>query len=857
MWRLTLRTLTRRRGAYSAVLATVFAAATIVAACGGLLAAGLRASFPPERLAGATVVVAGDPSYRLPDAAPGDDDAEWASLSETVRLKRSLVATLRAVPGVADTIGDVSFPVTLLGGDAPRGAGHEWTSAGLLPYELQAGTAPVADGDVVLDAALAARSGSRVGERVQLVVHGSVAVFRVSGVVAPAGGRTATAAALFFAPADARRLSGHPDSVDAIAVIPAPGTGEKTLADRVRAGLRGQSAVTLTGDDRGLAEFPQARAGRDNLLTVAGLIGGTTLLVGMLVLVSTMRLLVEHRAPEMTLLHAMGTPPRRIRLMMLGEVTTVSVVATAAGSVLGFHLGGWLFWHLVRDGVVPAAMRFDPGPLPAAGAAAVCLCAGLAAAFLPIWRAARPRPATVLSSPPQDHGLDRARAALALICLGVVGTTICSGMLLIRSSAVSITCLAAIVVILGVAVVASRMTKAMTGLVGRAVRARPRTIGRLALLNSCARPFGMAAAVLPIMLATGISTANIYLQMTQADQARQVRMDDLRADDVITAGPGGLAPGLLGRVRSVPGVMAASELASGSGFVETPYDGWQGEHGWPLLGLTAEGAAGVTDLALTSGTLTDLRGDSVALTQEHARHLGRGLGDAVTLRLGDGAEVELRVVALLADKPGGEVILMPATLLAAHTTAGLPTQILVRAAPGGDQRRLRSDLAEAVGRLPTVRVSDAGGLSTTPAEQQRTRAWINYLFTGVVIIFAGISVISAQAMGAASRRREFRLQRLIGFTRGQILRMVGIEAMVVAAVGVVLGTAAVAPILIPFAIAVNGSPMPYGPAWVYLAVICSTTLSALVATLSPVWAMIRPRTGEREGAPRGRAVMRA
>ncbi|MEV6154549.1 ABC transporter permease [Nonomuraea sp. NPDC052129] len=854
MWRLALRTLSHRRGAFSAVLATVFAATAIVAACAGLMAAGIQAAFPPERLAGAAVVVAGDPSYRLPDADPRDDDVEWASLSETVRLSRSLLETVRAVPGVADVIGDVSIPVTMLGGDAPRATGHEWTSAGLLPYELRAGTGPATAGDVVLDAALAARSGGHVGDRIQVVARGAVATFRVSGVVAPAAGRTATAAAMFFTPYDARWLSGHPDSVDAIAVIPVPGTGEQALADRVRATLRGQPVVTLTGDDRGLAEFAQARAGRENLITIAGLIGGTTLLVGMLVLVSTMKLLVEHRAPELTLLQAMGTPPRRVRLMMLGEVTTIAVVATAAGTVLGGHLGGQLFGHLVRDGVVPAALRFDPGWLPAALAAAVCLCTGLAAAFFPIWRAARPRPATALSSVPQDHGLDRARAALALICLGVVGTTICSAMVMIRSAAVSVACLAAIVVILGVAVVASRMTKAMSGLVGRAVRARPRTIGRLALLNSCARPFGMATAILPIMLATGISTANIYLQMTQADQVRQVRLEDLRADHVIT---GGLGPGLLGRVRSVPGVMAASELATSSGFVESPYDPSQSEHGWPLLGLTADGAAGVTDISLTAGTLTGLRGDSVALTRQHARELGKGIGDAITLRLGDGAKVDLRVVALLADRPGGEMILMPATLLAAHTTIGSPTQILVRAAPGGDPRKLRADLVEATGRLPTLRVSDGIGPSMTAVEQGRTRAWINYLFTGVIIIFAGISVISAQAMGAGSRRREFRLQRLIGFTRGQILRMVGIEAVVVAMVGVVLGTAAVAPILIPFAMAVNGSPMPPGPAWVYLAVICSATLSALVATLSPVWAIIRPRTGEREGSPRGRAVIRA
>jgi putative ABC transport system permease protein len=71
--------------------------------------------------------------------------------------------------------------------------------------------------------------------------------------------------------------------------------------------------------------------------------------------------------------------------------------------------------------------------------------------------------------------------------------------------------------------------------------------------------------------------------------------------------------------------------------------------------------------------------------------------------MGDRAQVELRVVALLSASSSSQTILLPAGLLAAHTTAGRPTQILVRAAPGADTRRLTAGLTKLAGRWPGSR----------------------------------------------------------------------------------------------------------------------------------------------------------
>jgi putative ABC transport system permease protein len=61
---------------------------------------------------------------------------------------------------------------------------------------------------------------------------------------------------VYFAEPDARRLAGHPDTVDAIALRTEPGADVGQVAAAVDEALRGSGAVVRTGDERGVAEFP-------------------------------------------------------------------------------------------------------------------------------------------------------------------------------------------------------------------------------------------------------------------------------------------------------------------------------------------------------------------------------------------------------------------------------------------------------------------------------------------------------------------------------------------------------------------------------------------------------------------------
>ncbi|MEU7002265.1 FtsX-like permease family protein [Nonomuraea sp. NPDC046570] len=614
----------------------------------------------------------------------------------------------------------------------------------------------------------------------------------------------------------------------AIMVHPDPDTDITTLADLIENTVPG--TVTLTGDERGLAEHPQARSGRENLIVIAAVFGGTAVMVAMFVVATTLGLSVQQRHREMALLRAIGATAGQIRRMVLGETLAVSALATLLGCLFAPLLGHRLYGRLADGGVIPPVVEFHQGWIPALAAVAVSALTALIAVLTAVRGTTLARPTEALAgaaAPGRPTG-GPLRRTLAIICFAAGCVLGLVSVLFMPATLVSSTAGPAVLVwAIGLALIGPTLTKTITKALPWPF---PGLAGYPAIVNARARTAQMAAAITPIMLATGMATANLYMQTTQVDAATAAYTAGLRADTVLSP----VTPGLLERVRAVPGVSAASEHVTSTGFVERPHDNWQREDGWPLHGVTAEGVEQTMTLKVTAGSLTDLRGDTVALAAEHARNIGDGVGvgDTITLRLGDRAAVDLRIVALLAVETGSEQFILPADLLAPHTTAGVPDQILVRAAPGTDLSTLGAN------------AQDRTALSAVYGAQQQTQAWVNYLLIAMIIAYTMISLVNTQVMTTAQRRREFALQRLTGFTRAQIMRMTGLESLLVTAIGVLLGTVASMISLIPFSIAVAGSPLPSGPVWIYLTTIAAAVALVLAATWAPAWTVMRTRPAE-------------
>jgi putative ABC transport system permease protein len=211
------------------------------------------------------------------------------------------------------------------------------------------------------------------------------------------------------------------------------------------------------------------------------------------------------------------------------------------------------------------------------------------------------------------------------------------------------------------------------------------------------------------------------------------------------------------------------------------------------------------------------------------------------MTLGDGASVDLRVVATFAAERGYESIVLPADVLTAHTTNGLAPQILVRSEPGAS---IAPALAKLAASTPGVQVSDRDALIAGNSEDLQTQAWINYLLVGMLIAYTAVSVVNTLASATVRRRREFGLQRLTGSTRGQVLRMLTTEGILVALSGIVLGTLVALATLLPYASAVSTSALPTGPIWIYLVIIAIAFTLTMLSTLVPATKTLATRPAE-------------
>ncbi|MBZ4323355.1 ABC transporter permease [Streptomyces sp. SCA2-4] len=840
MGKLALRSLRHRAGAFLATFVALFIGATIVMACGGLMETGIRNNVPPERLAGAQILVTGDRSHHQAG------DKKQRVLAERVELPAGLVGKVEAVPGVRKAIGERTFDAALPGGGGDGTArGHAWESAALTPYALAEGAAP-RRGEVVLDAALARRARAGAGDRIRVAAHGGSAEYRVSGVARPAAGREVPQRTLFFSAADAERLSAHPGTVADIAVVTDPGADVGAVRKGVKAALDGQPVTLLTGDDRGAVEHPEVVAGGEDLVAISGVFGGLGVTVAMFVVAGTVGLSAQQRFRELALLRAVGTTRGQVRRMLLGESLAVAVLAGAAAWPAGPALGRWLFGRMTDTGMVAETVEFSQGWIPTLPAYGSLLLTTVAGTLFGTLRAVRTKPVEALGEAAvRQRWFHPVRLGLALLFLaGATALALVTALVLRGPVAASTAGPTVMCCVVGLALLGPWFAKAVSVLLHWPVRLLTGASGRLAALNCRASAVRTAAVATPVMLATAITTGMLYLQTSVAAATDREFTENLRADAVLASAAGGVDPALVTAVRRLPGVAAASATATGFAYTVRPHDGDENKHGTALQGIDAEGAGQVLATRPTAGRLADLKGNAVALPEAAARRMHRGVGDTIGLKMGDGASVDVRIVALFPAREGFETALTSASLLARHTTAGLPAQILVKAAPGVPVERLTGELGRFAARHPGLKVSDRDEVTAQRKQNTRTQMWANYLIVGMLVAYTILAVVNSTVVAVGTRRREFALQRLTGSTKGQVMRMMAIESLYVTAVGLILGTLAAATTLVPFDLSVSDSPLPSGPASIYLAVVAAAGAVTLVSTLVPTWAALRARPVE-------------
>ncbi|MER6368559.1 ABC transporter permease [Streptomyces mirabilis] len=840
MLRYALRTVRARKGGFLGAFFALMCAAALITACGTLLETGLRGTIATERYAATPVVVSADQNVHQTTVKhkKGKTKVKHKAkpIAERAWLPGDLATELRKVPGVREVIPELTFLAQPL---APGGAidkdrpayGHAWDSAALTPYTLTTGTAPKADGDLVIDRRLAERAHLEPGDRLTVQSTQSPRTYRVTGIAAPAQ-EVRHQTALFFSTAEARRLAAHPGQVTAFGVLPTKGTDAAVLKRSVSSALHGTraphgtTAQVSAGDGRGPVEFLDAAAARTKLVSMGGAMGGTSLLVAVLVVVGTFALSVQQRHRELALLRAIAATPGQIRALLGREALIVGAAAGTAGALAGLPMGSWLHGRFVAMGAVPATLQHTVSVFPPFAALAATLLGAWAAARISSRRIARIRPAEALAEARAERtrpAWGRILAGLALLAGGVVLVAVLS-VLRTEPASTPVTFLAVVVLASSVALLGPLLVRAAVAVLGGPL-ALTGPSSRLARANLRGHAARMASVVTPLTLLIGMTCTVLFVQPTLGNAARAQAREGIRADWVVAAQGPGVPAEAARRLRTQHDTVTEVVRTT----VRVGLDKYAAQ------GVTPGGLTRTWDPDVTAGSLTKLTEDTVAVSELAADQLHLKPGSPLKLTLGDGTPATPTVVAVYARGLGFGDLTFAHDLVARHVDNPLATSVLVSTA------RTQTQLATTLREFPGTHVLAPAAADSIQAARQQANAEVNYLAMGLVLAFTAIAVVNTLAMSVSERVREFALLRLAGATRRQVLGMLRTEALSVLLLATALGSGIALAVLTAFSVGMTGEAAPAVTPLVYVAVVALAGLLALVATALPGRVALRVR----------------
>jgi putative ABC transport system permease protein len=790
-------------------------------------------SVPAQRLANAAVVVTGKPAIVTSvDAVP---------LSDYRRLETSLAARLTAIPGVREAAADQSVPVALqlpdgrivTGTSAGPITGYGWQSANLTPFRLRSGRSPAGPGQIVLGAGVAAATGLRVGGRVSLVGRPR-AVFAVAGVAAAPAGNQAGDWAVFFSPGQAAALYGHPGQADLIGVVAQPGTSPAVLAARVRAAVSGQQLSVVTGSKRGAAENPAAAGELSSFSVLAISAGVINVYVSLFVAASTVALSVAERTRTWALLRAVGATPGQVRRAVRAELAVLGALAGAAGYLPGIWLASLTVGGFASHQFIPASTRSWASPIEILPAAAAAIVIAQISGFLTARRASRVRPAVALGEAVTDRrypGPLRLGLGAAALAYGVDLTI--RALTTVSSQQISTADEALLAFLVATAFLAPYLIGPAERILRLPLRLAGRTAGRLASAELQVRPRRMGAAAVAIALPVAYLGGIIVINTTTAHAAVTQSSQRLAAAAVVSAPGPGLDASVLPAIRRQPGVSAAVGLTPTTVYL---VDGGVVES-TPAEAVTPGPLPALLRLAVTSGSLRDLRPGDIALSQTAAGEAGARVGQTVTAYLADGAQYPARVTAVFSRSLGfADAIIPSAAAGGGHLGTSAVSEVLIGVPAGTRTGALAGRIALLSASYPGLQAASHNA-ADAQYEQNSQDSYIDDLLLSIVGLLVSVALVNTLAVATVARRKELGVLRRVGATTGQLVAAAACQAAGLILIGLVLGIAGQIATVTTVSEAVTGS-LPYIP---WLTVIAGVGLVGAVtglAMLAPTLRMV-------------------
>jgi putative ABC transport system permease protein len=539
-------------------------------------------------------------------------------------------------------------------------------------------------------------------------------------------------------------------------------------------GLRTQSAGDL--------------ASGGTLVALASSYAGTLIVVVVMVVAATVTLALRSRRREFALLRAVGATPSQVRRAVTLEVSVVSLVAAPLGAVAGLFGARLLDPMLVRSGMVAPDFVSSLSPLPVLAAVALIVVTAVPVGRLGAREAARTAPTAALQqSAVEDREVGPVRRITALV-MTLGGLAMAFAPVWIPGTTGSAAASVSAFLLIGAAALAGPVL--VGWIFDRVARAHPsggRPATMLAVRNVRGFSRRLTTVVVPLALVVSAATIQTSVNRAMTTALQQEFVAAVSTDLVVT--PTQDAPqDLTAQVASVPGVEAAVPLGTVLGEVRTVDEGAETWEAAALRVVPADTAA--FDPDVVSGSLAEIDApDTVAVSRDTAFTSGAGLGETLTIRLGDDV-VDATVVAVFSRGIGVGGIVTGAATAEAHGLPVVADTVLVDVAAG-------TDLADA-----TAAITALGATAADPETHISTAIQAggdNEVGNALLLLLLAVVAVGAAstlAMTTVARRDELALLHRTGTTRRQLMAMTGVEATITGVTALAVGTVAVAPAVV-------------------------------------------------------------
>ncbi len=718
---------------------------------------------------------------------------ERAALERLGTVRESV--TLRSTARIGDQTALVE-----LSGVAPG-----WPAAGKVVFI--SGAMPRGPGQAAIARELAERTNLRPGGSIAI----GFATFTVSGIIdrlpSPSGFSLAPAVLVTTEGLATTRLVQPGSLLTAtyrIALPPGTANGPAIGEAFQRRFPDGGWRVTDKSDAAGGTRRFTDRAGQMLLLIALGALG-----VGSIGIAAAVSAFAASRRSTIAILKVYGARARDLAVMLGASVALLALVATIAGLAIGAFVPA-IVGQAAGD-LLPVAPDPRPQWCALGQSAAFGLLVTLAAAWGPLARAARARPAATLRGDSEDVRLQPRDLFVSLLAsLGVAALALLTSESAIVTASALVGGLALAALFAGTGWLLARAARAL------GPRGGPITRLGLAALH---RP-GAATIRLSVALGLGLSLlvalAGIggsvraelggsipakapALFMLDIPAEEEARFSSLAAQTM----PGSelrLVPSLRGPVTALNG-RPVSEMNA------IPEGAWilRGDRGLTFARDLPEG----NQVVAGRWWPADYDGPPlVSLDIEAARALNLKVGDRMTIAvLGSPIEAEIASFRTIDWRSFGfnfAIIFAPGTLEEA------PFTLMATAAPerGAPTLAFERELAATLPMVSTIRVGEVVARVTTIFEGLDSAI----LLATLVAVLIGVAVLAGAVTATRrTRMRESVLLKLVGATRGQVLAAQAIEFGVMSG-GIVLiaflaGTAAA------WGVVTGLFELPFAPDW--------------------------------------------